>query len=47
MTEKDVDDSSIIPLVKPTKDFRDYKKKLGNPAVAQYYENHTHGADTN
>lgn len=45
MAEKDVEDSSLIPLVKPHKDFRDYKKKLAHPAVAHFHDNHNHEAD--
>jgi hypothetical protein len=41
LSERDIEESTIIPTVKAQKDFKDYKKKIAVAAVADYFENHT------
>ena len=41
MGEKDVEESTIIPIVKAAKDFKTYKKKLEHACVSSYQDNHS------
>lgn len=40
MSEKDVEDSTIIPRVNPNKDFKQYLKTLNESGVEEYLRNH-------